>query len=69
MPTKALPIPSLNLSIILWSLSQNFTLEQISMLQIESCAKQQIDDLSDKRASAQIRIEQHSYFRWRHSKA
>ena len=35
-------------------------------LEIESCAKQQIeiDDQSRKRASAQILIDQHSYFRW-----
>ena len=34
------------------------------MFQIECCAKQQvwIDDLSKERASAQIRIEQHSHF-------
>ena len=39
---------------------------------MESSAKQQveIDDLSsEERASAQIRIEQHSYLRWRRAKA
>ena len=41
------------------------------MIRIESCAKQQvwIDDLSEERASAQIRIEQRSDFRWRRAKA
>ena len=41
------------------------------MFRIESCAKQQvcIDDLSEERASAQIRIEQRSDFRWRRAKA
>ena len=41
------------------------------MFRIESYAKQQvcIDDLSEKRASAQIRIEQRSDFRWRRAKA
>ena len=40
--TKAAPITSLNLLIIHWSLSKNMKLEQNSMFQIESCAKQQI---------------------------
>ena len=41
------------------------------MFWIESCAQQQIwvDNLSKKRVSAQIRIEQHSDCRWRRAKA
>ena len=41
------------------------------MLRIESCAKQQIkvNDLSQIRESAQIRIKQHSNFRWWSAKA
>ena len=41
------------------------------MFRIEYCAKQQIeiDDLSKERASAQIWIKQHSYFRWLRAKA
>ena len=41
------------------------------MFQIESCAKQQvqIDDLSEKGASAQVQIEQCSDLRWRRAKA
>ena len=41
------------------------------MFRIESCAKQQvcIDDLSEERASAQIRIKKRSDFRWRRAKA
>ena len=41
------------------------------MFLIESCAKQQIqnDDLSEKRSSAQIPIEQHSHSRWLCTKA
>ena len=40
------------------------------MFWIESCAKQHIkvDNLPEKRSSAQIRIEQHSDFRWRRAK-
>ena len=36
------------------------------MFNIESCAKQQIyiNNLSEKRVSAQIPSEQHSHFRW-----
>ena len=61
------PIASLHLSIRHWSLSRNMTYEQNRMFRIESCAKQQvwIDDLSEERASAQVRIEQPSDFRWR----
>ena len=41
------------------------------MFRIESCAKQQtlVVDLPEERESAQIRIEQHSDFRWRRAKA
>ena len=65
LPTKAAAISSLNLSISHWSPSKNMTLEQNSMFQIESCAKQQvwIENLSEERESAQILIEQHSNFR------
>ena len=68
---QAAPIASLNLSIIHSSLSKNMTQEQNSMFRIEPCAKQQvcIDDLSEDRAFAQIRIEQRSDFRWRRARA
>ena len=41
------------------------------MFRIESCAKQQtlVVDLPEERESAQIRIEQHSNFRWRRAKS
>ena len=42
LPTKAAPIASLNLLIIVWFLSKHLTYEENSIFQIESCAKHQI---------------------------
>ena len=68
--TKVAPIAWLNLSISHWSLSKNITKEQILLFQMKSCAKQHVwDNMSKERASAQIWIEQHSYFRWLSAKA
>ena len=42
LPAKAVPIASLNLSIIHWFLSQNIIYEQKRLFQMESCEKHQI---------------------------